>query len=72
MRKRFWDDYQLGFRHGGGTGEVLAVVNILLQKCWDQRCDVFICFLEHKKVLNRARHDKLIEIIIIKRINDYD
>lgn len=38
-------------------------LNVLLQKCRDQRKDVFVCFIDHEKVLDRVQHEKLINIL---------
>ena len=56
------DASQFGFRHIFGTRETMLSVNILLQKCFDQRKHVHVCFIDYEKAFDRVWHDKLIEI----------
>lgn len=57
------DKAQFGFRHGFGTREALFAVNVLLQKCRDQRKDVFACFIDYEKAFDRVQHKKLFEVL---------
>lgn len=57
------DDAQMGFRNAFGTREALFGANVLLQKCRDQRKDVFACFIDYEKAFDRVRHSKLMEIL---------
>lgn len=39
------------------------VLNVLLQKCRDQRRNVYAVFRDYEKAFDRIQHDKLIENI---------
>jgi len=54
-------DSQFGFRNAFGTREALFGKN--LQKCRDQRKDVFACFIDYEKVFDRVQHDKLVNML---------
>lgn len=66
------DDSQFGFRNAFGTREALFGMNLLLQKCRDQRKDVFACFIDYEKAFDRIQHDKLIDILQGVGIDDRD
>ena len=66
------DESQFGFRQGFGTREALLAVNVLFQKCRDQRKDVFACFLDYEKTFDRIKHEEMIEILKDLGINSYD
>lgn len=57
------EETQFGFRNAFGTREALFAFNTLLQKCRDQRKDVFVCFVDYEKAFDRVQHDKLIKIL---------
>ena len=66
------DKSQFGFRQGFGTREALLAVNVLFQKCRDQRKDVFACFLDYEKAFDRVKHEEMIQILKDQGINNYD
>lgn len=66
------DDAQFGFRNAFGTREALFAVNVLLQKCRDQRKDVFACFIDYEKAFDRVQHSKLVEILRQIQLDEKD
>jgi len=40
---------QFGFKNGLGTRKALYCMQLLVQKCYDQRKDVFMCFINYQK-----------------------
>lgn len=62
--KQNFDDTQLGFRNGFGTIEALLSLNILLQKCLDQRKDVIMCFIEYQRAFDCVKYDELMTRLI--------
>lgn len=56
-------DEQFGFRLGMGTREALFSLSVLLQKCWDQSQDVYLCFVDYEKAFDRIKHTELINIL---------
>lgn len=67
-----FDDPQFGFRKSLGTREALFGINVFLQKCRDQRKDIFACFIDYEKAFDRIQHRKLIEILKSINIDDKD
>lgn len=57
------EETQFGFRNSFGTREALFALNILLQKCRDQRKDVFACFVDFEKAFDKVKHTELINIL---------
>lgn len=66
------EETQFGFRNALGTREALFALNILLQKCRDQRKDVYMCFVDFEKAFDRVQHIKLINILENKDIDGKD
>lgn len=66
------EETQFGFRNALGTREALFALNVLLQKCRDQRKDIFVCFVDFEKAFDRVQHDKLIQILKNTGIDDKD
>ena len=64
-KKCEWDisDSQIGFRQGLGTREAIVATQVLVQNCYDQRKDVFLCFLDYEKAFDRVQHHKLMQIL---------
>lgn len=56
-------DSQFGFRGGFGTREALFSLQVLVQKCLDQQCDVFACFIDFEKAFDTVKHDTLVQIL---------
>lgn len=54
---------QFGFRQGFGTREALFSLSVLLQKCRDQRKDVYLCFIDYEKAFDRVKHSPLINML---------
>lgn len=54
---------QFGFRRGLGTREALVAIQVLVQKCYDQRKDVMLCFIDYEKAFDRVQHHKLVHIL---------
>lgn len=54
-------DTQFGFIKGLGTREALFSVKLLAQKCYDQRQDVFIYFIDYQGAFDNVKHEPLME-----------
>jgi len=65
-------DSQFGFRNAFVTREALFGMNLLLQKCRDQRKDVFACFIDYEKAFDRVQHDKLVDMLRGVGLDDRD
>jgi len=50
----------------------MFALNILLQKCRGQRKDIFVCFIDYEKALNRVQHEKLIDVLRRTGVDDKD
>jgi hypothetical protein len=66
------DESQFGFRKGFGTREALFMINVLFQKCRDQRRDVYVCFLDYEKAFDRVKHDDMMRILKERNVNAFD
>ena len=51
----FLSNDQFSFRKGVGTREAFAVVRLIGERCIDHEQDVYVCFVDYEKVLNRVR-----------------
>ena len=60
---------QFSFRKGVGTREVIAVVRLIGERCIDREQDVYLCFVDYEKVLNRVNWVKLLEVLKSIRID---
>lgn len=47
-------------------------MQLLVQKCYDQRKDVFICFIDYQKAFDNVKHDLLIPILREAGIDEKD
>lgn len=63
---------QFGFRAGMGTREAIFTLQMLLQKCYDQRKDIFVCFIDLEKAFDTINHTKLIQLIQNTGLDDKD
>lgn len=54
---------QFGFRNGLGTREALFAIQVLIQRCRDVNCDVYVCFLDYTKAFDRCQHEKLLDLL---------
>ena len=54
---------QFGFKRGLGTREALVAIQVLVQKCYDQRKDVILCFIDYEKAFDKVQHSKLVQIL---------
>lgn len=54
---------QFGFRLGLGTREALFGITVLLEKCRDQRKDVYLCFIDYEKAFDRIKHTAMMELL---------
>lgn len=55
---------QFGFIKGLGTREALFSIKLLIQKCYDQRQDVFVCFIDYQKAFDNVKHDILLNRLL--------
>jgi len=46
-----------------GTREALVAIQVLIQKCNDQRKDIMMCFIDYEKAFDRVQHHILIQIL---------
>jgi len=51
---------QFGFLKGLGTREAFFSMKLLIQKCYDQRRDMFICFKDYQKAFGNVKHNLLL------------
>ncbi|KAF6198774.1 hypothetical protein GE061_006796 [Apolygus lucorum] len=56
-------DTQFVFRSAFGTREALFALQVLVQKCLDQQCSVYACFVDFEKAFDNVRHEKLDRIL---------
>lgn len=65
-------DTQFGFRQGLGTREGLFSIQVLVQRCRDMNCDVYLCFIDFEKAFDRVRHSHMINILKSIGMDDKD
>lgn len=63
---------QFGFVNAVGTREALFAVQVLVQRCRDVNCEVYMCLIDYKKVFDRVQHKKLMEILKTCGIDEKD
>lgn len=63
---------QFGFRKGLGTREALFAMQTLLQRCWEVKRPVYICFIDYEKAFDRVQHNKLIDALMSLGIDEKD
>lgn len=63
---------QFGFRQGFGTREALFSLTVLLQKCRDQRKDVYLAFIDYQKAFDCISHTDLIRLLQEKKVDEND
>lgn len=50
---------QIGFRRGLVTREALVATQVLVQKCYDQRKEAAMCFIDYRKAFDRVTWRRL-------------
>ena len=65
-------EMQFGFRNALGTREALFTLQVLIQRCRDVSCDVYICFIDYAKAFDRCQHHKMISALQKLGIDDKD
>lgn len=63
---------QFGFRLGLGTQEALFGLTVLLEKCRDQRKDMYLCFIDYEKTFDRIKHTTLLQLLQKQGLNYED
>uniref|UniRef100_A0A8D8W5N2 Craniofacial development protein 2 n=2 Tax=Cacopsylla melanoneura TaxID=428564 RepID=A0A8D8W5N2_9HEMI len=63
---------QFGFVNAVGTREALFAIQILVQRCRDVNCDVYICLVDYQKAFDRVKHGKMIDILKETGIDEKD
>uniref|UniRef100_A0A8D8V3E1 Craniofacial development protein 2 n=1 Tax=Cacopsylla melanoneura TaxID=428564 RepID=A0A8D8V3E1_9HEMI len=63
---------QFGFRQGMGTREALFGINTLVERCLEVNRSIFACFIDFTKAFDNVKHDKLINILKNKNIDNHD
>ena len=66
------DETQFGFRNALGTREALWAINVMLQKCRDQRKDIFACFIDYEKAFDMVKPNDLIKMLKEKQLDSKD
>lgn len=66
------DGTQFGFKNGLGTREALFCMQLLVRKCYDQRKDVFMCFIDYQRAFDSIRHDLLLPMLWEIGLDDKD
>jgi hypothetical protein len=51
------DDTQFDFKNSLDTRKTPYCMQLFVQKCYDQRKDVFTCFIDYQKIFDNMRHD---------------
>ena len=57
------DDAQSGFRQEKGTREGLLNLRLIRERHLEVHKDVYICFLDYEKALDRVRHEPLVQCL---------
>ena len=57
------DDAQSGFRQGKGTREGLLNLRLICERHLEVQKDVYICFLDYEKAIDRVRHEPLMQCL---------
>jgi hypothetical protein len=63
---------QFGFRRCLGTREALFSMQTLLQRCWEVRKPVYMCFIDFEKAFNRVQHTRLITALQSIQLDEKD
>ena len=50
---------QAGFRPGGGTGDMLCAIQILIEKLIETRNEAYIIFIDYSKAFDSVNHSEL-------------
>ena len=54
---------QFGFRKGCGTRNAIFVLRTLGQQLLEKKKDLFICYIDYTKALDKVNHNKLLQIM---------
>ena len=63
---------QSGFRTGSGTREGILNLRTVCEQATNLGKDVYICFIDYTKVVDRVKHSKIIECLSEIGIDDKD
>ena len=62
---------QAGFRKGRGTRDQIANIHWIIEKAREFQKNIYFCFIDHAKALDRVDHNKLWEILKATGIPDH-
>ena len=57
------DDAHSGFRQGKGTREGILNLRMIYERHLEVQKDVYICFLDYEKAVDRVRHEPLMQCL---------
>jgi exonuclease III len=56
-------DSQYGFKKGLGCREAIFGLKMCMQKCYDMRKNLFICFVDYRKAFDTIKHAPLMKLL---------
>lgn len=63
---------QFGFKSGVGTREAIFCLNTLVQNCYDQRKNVYLCFIDYEKAFDSIKHNELMKVLSKTDVDEKD
>lgn len=63
-------DSQFGFKNGARV--MIFALNVLVQRCLGMNTDINVCNGDLEKAFDKERHEKLVEILQTKNIEERD
>ena len=67
--RHFISKTQFGFKKGCGTREAIGVMRMLCEKVLDHGKEVFICFVDYEKALDRVNWVKMMDTLKQLRVD---
>ena len=64
-------DVQAGFRKGRGTRDQIANISWIIKKAREFQKNIYFCFIDYAKVIDRVDHSKLWKILKEMGIPDH-
>ena len=62
-RNRELPDFQAGFRKGRATRDQIASIHWIIEKAREFQKNIYFCFIDDAKALDRVDHNKLWKIL---------
>ena len=63
---------QFGFKSGSGTRDAIFTMRIITEKCLKKGKDLYVCFIDYAKAMNRVQHQKAFECLRNIRMDSKD